>query len=842
MSKKKEKETAPKKKVSKTAKADIASVMDFEGITDDGIICKTDGTYSKLYELIDSNFSAENEDKQEESLLNFNKLTNRFPENTDISIVVVNKRNTKEELSKNYHLKETGNEKTDKYVNAYNDIIDTKISEGNNEIQKIKYLLLTVHTKTLSDAQGAFNSIDVSLKEALMPINKYGYKNVDAISRLTIMRDILRGSEPIDFKKENEQYLEKRVEDDDTVSYHLNQKALKARGKSIKSMICPQTITRHGNYLELADNRLCKSFVYADLPQSLDTSFLTGTTNLPYEMVTVLQLKVTPRKKAIRNVKMMTTSIKAEVLKANKNAWKNGYDPSVAIDEDLAKAQEDSKRLRNDVVVEGKRLFYATMVVTVFAENEEDLKDIQSQFTSKCADFSMTPNFLIGQQLAALNTAMLLGNSSVIIDRQITSDDVCALQPFNIQEIADKKGHFYGINAISKNMIMYDRKRSKLANGMIFGQSGSGKSMITKGEITANLMDGDDRMIILDPENEYREIANAYDGIVIDLELKADYHINPCDMSMEWSNPKATPLEEKCDYMVGLVESILGKNKECNMFEVNVIHRATQRMYQNYINVMHELHDNGDTRDIDPASCPTLVDFYKELKNDGSMEGNKIAQAVEQYCVGSYNVFAHHTNVNTDKRLIVYNLLYLPEKMREMAMKVCLSNIWTRIVENGAENKRLKRNRSIWVYLDEFHTFFRTESSSSTILAYYKRVRKYGGIMTGITQDANDLLSTRQGAGMFSNSGFFLFLNQSPLGRQQIQQLYDVSDTLIDYIKDKPSGIGLMYNGFCMVPFNYRLPTDNDLYLLMSTNPNDEKKLARTPKKEEKADSEEDDE
>lgn len=388
----------------------------------------------------------------------------------------------------------------------------------------------------------------------------------------------------------------------------------------------------------------------------------------------------------------------------------------------------------------------------------------------------------------------------------------------------DKRGHFYGINAVSKNMIMYDRKRSRLANGLIFGQSGSGKSFLTKGELIPNLLDGKDDMIILDPENEYRVIAEAFGGIVIDLEAKSDFHINPCDMSMEWDDPKASPLVEKCDYMVGLVESVLGKGRECNSYEVNVIHRCCNRMYEPYIDEMTRRKNDGKKQDIDTEICPTLVDFYNELLEDKSAEGNKIAMAIEPYCIGNYNLFAHKTNVRTGDRLTIFNLLYLPEKMKEMAMKVCLSNIWTRVVKNREENEKYHTGKSVWVYLDEFHLFFQTESSATTIMAYFKRVRKYGGIMTGITQDVADLLRTQQGTAMFNNSGFFVFLNQSPIGRSQLQQLYGISDNLIDFIKDKPSGMGLIYNNSVLIPFDYKLPVDSELYHIMSTNPNDEKR------------------
>ena len=462
------------------------------------------------------------------------------------------------------------------------------------------------------------------------------------------------------------------------------------------------------------------------------------------------------------------------------------------------------------------------MTITLIAEDEAELKDLENQYVLKCGDYSVNPNNLRGQQKQGLLSSLLLGNKEIAFDRALTSDDCCALFPFNIQELTDKRGHFYGVNAISKNMIMYDRKRSKLANGLVFGQSGSGKSFITKGEIIPNLLDGDDDMIILDPENEYRVIAEAFGGNVVDLEPNSDLHINPCDMSMEWSNPKASPLVEKCDYMVGIVESILGKGRECNSFEVNVIHRAVNKMYEEYISVMTERRNNGDIVDIDTSISPTLVDFYDCLLADNTPEGNKIAMAVEPYCIGNYNLFAHKTNFENKNRLTVFNLLYLPEKMKEMAMKVCLSNIWTTIVRNKENNEKYGKSKAIWVYLDEFHLFFQTESSATTIMAYFKRVRKYNGIMTGITQDVADLLKSSQGTAMFNNTGFFIFLNQSPVGRSQIQQLYNVSDALIDFIKEKPAGMGLIYNNSVLIPFDYKLPKDNELYRIMSTNPNDE--------------------
>jgi len=716
------------KQIANQMKTIQRDIMTFDAITQDGVLCAKK-EYSKMYSLPDANFEIEPEERQIEILKKYVALVNLIPDNAALSLVIVNKRSTTDEIAASYHFARKKNE-LDKYIEDYNAIIDEKIKEGNNDIKREKYLLITITARSYKDALTTFNSLDISLNEKVKAINKSGVKPVDALNRLRIMREIANGTSEMPFDKEFERYIDKTSDEEGKVTKQLSAHKMKRAGISIKDIVSPSCYVKEFGNVRLGEERVAKSYVYADLPSSLDTSFLTKTTSLPYEMVTVVQFKSVPRKKALRQVKMMNTSIKADVIKESQKAYRNGYDPSL-MSEDLVLAQEESGKLREDILVHGKKLFFATIVTTLLANNTDELQKISKIYASNCGDFSVTPNPLVGQQTRGLKTALLIGASEVIIDRMVTSDDIRAIFPFCIQELSDKRGHYYGNNAVSKNMNMYDRKRSPLANGMIFGRSGSGKSFITKAEIVANLLDGDDQMIILDPENEYAEICRAFKGVQIDLETSADYHINPCDMSMEWDDKRANPLGEKCDYMVGIVESILGNGRSCNSYEVAVIHRAVTKMYEPYMEEMKRRYLAGDKRNIDYDLCPTLVDFFNTLIKDDSLEARKLSQAIEPYCIGTYNIFSHHTNVNTENRLIVYNTLYLPDKMKEMAMKVCLANIWTRIVDNKERNKLLGVNKSIWVYLDEFHLFFTTESCATTIKAYFKRVRKYGGIMTG---------------------------------------------------------------------------------------------------------------
>ena len=233
---------------------------------------------------------------------------------------------------------------------------------------------------------------------------------------------------------------------------------------------------------------------------------------------------------------------------------------------------------------------------------------------------------------------------------------------------------------------------------------------------------------------------------------------------------------------------------------------------------MEEVIKNDPTKTIDLDASPNLVTFYDALLNMDGPEAHQLAMNMEPYCVGNYNMFAHRTNIDPKSRLIVYDLRSMPKNMKEFSMMVCLSDIWNRIVRNKDEHS----NKATWVYLDEFYLMVQTESSAVMLQEYFKRCRKYHGIMTGITQDIEDLLITPEGRGIFNNSGFVAMLSQSNIGRREIQEQYDVSDSLIDYIKDKPVGVGLLYTGQNVLPFNYTLPTNTSLHKLMTTKPSEE--------------------
>ena len=829
--------------IGKTVQAFLGKTL--KDVTDSGIVESEGNTFSKLYALTDSNFTTETEERQRRFLDAFSNLINRFPDNIDISLIIMNERNTKEDIANAYHFKLEGDE-LDPVREDYNSMVDAKIAISHTEISKNKYLLLTYHcdknldkgTTALAVADSELSLAEASLIEGIKAINaKAGAVPVSGYKRYELMHKILNGiNNDVTFEKEYGRYFEsiKRNGED---TYCIDPKKLKKSGQTPCNIIAPQVIGKTRQQIQLGVDRFCKGYSINDFPNSLDVTFLTKITNFPYEMVTVVQLKTVPTKKAQTLVKMKVNDVKADKIKALQNAAKNNISPDM-IDETLTENVEAAVKLRHDVMIDHKKLFFATSCITFFGKSEQELDDLSKLFISECSNLSITPKYLLGQQERALLTSLCCGNSTIIQDRMLTSEDVKAFNPYAVQEITDKRGHFYGSNAISHNLIMYDRKRSKLANGLEFGMSGSGKSFFIKGEMIANYLDGNDKIVVLDPEGEYHVVAKKFGGIVVDLSLSGQWHINPCDLIMEWDSVdengnviEGTPvrelLAEKGDYMVSLVESIYGDGRKCNVYETNAILTATKAMYMDYVKEMTRRHEQGceagQSDIIDTELCPTLTDFYNQLMSDGDASAVDVADKIMQYChpEGDYNIFTHHTNVPTDSRFVVYNLLKLPSKMMEMAMKVCLTSVWKDVVKNREENERYHTGRSIWVYLDEFHHFFKTRSSADTITAYFKRVRKYGGVMTGITQNIGDLLNTEQGEKMYQNTGFFVFLNQAKIDRDKIQNLHNVSDALIEYITDQPVGKGLIYNGTVMIPFDYTIPKDTELYKIMSTNPHD---------------------
>lgn len=804
----KRKKSAEKKKqgLKRKIPRTMQQTIPYQAVYPNGVILVEPGLYAKSYFFDNMNFATENEERQEELLKCFGKLINKFNHNITCQFTIFNRKTSQENVEERFFIRPKA-DGLQEYRDEYNRILSERIKEGRNDIRKERYLTIGLHATDVVSAMNTYATLDIEVNEAVKDINRSGVRPLTIEERLCILHDIFHADNENHFSRVITQY---RGEDGEFSLAKLNK-----TGMTTKDLVGPDVFVNETakNDVRLAENLIAKSFIISNLPYSMDTSFLTEISNIPCAMLTNVIFRTVERREATKMVNERNNSLKSGIVKETNRAIKNHYDPSL-MSESLITAKEEATYLLKDITINNQKIFFTTITVTLFAETMEEMKEYISILQMRASDFLCQCNALYGQQMPALKTALPLGKSHLAIDRVLTTEGAEVLLPFSIQELMDEQGHFYGLNYITKNMIIYNRRNSALPNGLYFGKSGSGKSFFAKGEIIPNYLDGEDDIIILDPDGEYVAIAQEYGGTVISLSTNADLHINPLDMDINYAaKDNEDPVASKCDYLVSLCESILGKYDPLSSYDINVILKCGRLIYEDYMEHMGKLTASGNPTTCDYDASPTLVTFYSKLLDLDGPEAHRLAMAIEPYAIGNYNTFAHRTNVNAKSRFLVYDLRSMPKKMKEFAMKVCLSDIWNRVVQNHDQNK------ATWVYLDEFYLLIQTESSAVMLQEYWKRIRKYYGIMTGITQDIEDVLVTPEGRGILNNSGFVVMMNQSQIGRAELREQYNLSPALMEYIKDKPPGIGLLYNGQSVVPFNYKLPVNTKLYKLMSTKP-----------------------
>lgn len=784
-------------KIPKTVQQSIP----YESVYPNGIIEVKPGYFSKSYFFGDVNFRTEDEEKQESMFIDYGVLLNKFPHNITSQITIFNRSTDINEVKNDILLKPQKDNFYD-LRDEMNGILLSKMSEGRNNLKKERYLTVTVKAEDIEAAMLVFNNLDIEIPDAIKAINKTGARPLSIQERLNILYEVYNMNSPLPFDKKTKGFMD---------SGEFDLKKLNRGGLTSKDLIGCECINVARDYIRLGDV-YARSILLDNLPTFLNTNVLTDLTDIPCNMVTSVIYRTWPQKKSIKLIKNQVTNINAEVIKSEKNATKGGYNPDL-ISPELKRSREEAEALLSDITSRNQKVFFVTVVMTIFADTLEDLNQKTELLQSKATDFMCQAKRLTGNQMAGFNSSLPLGTLYLDIDRVLTTESASVFIPFSMQELMDSHGNYYGLNALSKNMVLYNRGESKLPNGLILGQSGSGKSFIAKLEMLSTFLGSNDDIIIVDPESEYSALARQLGGQVIKITNGTNTHINPLDMDINYAD-ESDPIAMKCDFLTAICETIVGKTIGLTPYDINIIHKVGRKIYEPYLQHMNSIKNSGVT--CDRSMAPTLIDFYDELTKQPEPEARQLSMSMELYCVGNYDVFAHRTNINVDSRFLVYDIKDIGTGNKELGMQICLNDIWNRIIENRKNGKRT------WIYLDEFYLLTKTERSASLLQEYYKRSRKWNGVITGITQDVEDLLITPEAKGIFTNSGFILMMNQSPIGRGELANLYQISSSLLGFITDKPPGTGLLYNGSSIIPFENKFPQDTKIYKVLSTKPTDD--------------------
>ncbi len=473
--------------------------------------------------------------------------------------------------------------------------------------------------------------------------------------------------------------------------------------------------------------------------------------------------------------------------------------------------KKEIEEIMDDVRENDQCLFFVGVTIILMAESKKELESVCETVETIGKRNSCTIDTHYLKQREALNTALPIGVRQVETMRTLLTQSLAVLMPFNVQELNDSTGNYYGINQISKNVNIGNRKKLINGNGFVFGVPGSGKSFFCKMEMGSVFLSGDDEIIVIDPMNEYFDIAETYGGTVVNMSTYTDNYVNPLEMDV-WSldpNDSKGMVREKGEFMLGLCEQCIGDS--LNSRQKSIIDRCVRKLYI-------------DIARSKEKYIPVMSDFYDILMAQPEDEAKDIALSLELFVNGSLNIFNHQTNVDVDNRFTVYGIRDLGTELSPITMLVMMESIQNRIVENG------KRGKATWLYIDEFHVLLNSEYSAKYLQQLWKKVRKQGGLCTGITQNVVDLLQNYTATTMLANSEFVALLKQANTDSSKMAEVIGVSEAQLRFVTNTASGMGLIKCGSVVIPFDNQISKDTDLYRLYNTNIHE--KIAEQKKRE----------
>ena len=570
-------------------------------------------------------------------------------------------------------------------------------------------------------------------------------------------------------------------------------------GCDIRDYICPDSMDFESDYMKI-NEEYCRTIFLRNYGTFVDDNTISDLTSINRNLMLSIDFIPIPTGEATKEVDKVLLGIQTD--KANYNRKQVQNNNFGATNYDLEQREGEILEIKNDMRNRDQRLYETLITMVITADTKQELDNVTETVFAKVAD-SSTNQFatLRYQQLDGLNTVLPFGTRKINCFRTLTTESLAAFMPFNAQEMQHKKGTYYGQNAISNNMIFINRNKLLNGNCIVLGVSGGGKSFFVKEDITSIfLSDENADILIIDPEREYHPLVTTLGGEVIEISANSENHINAMDMNANYEDDK-NPIATKAEFIMSLCEQLI--NGVVDAKDKSLIDRCCRKVYEEYIKSGYKI------------APPTLQDFREELLRQNEVEAKELALAIELFTNGSLDTFAQPTNVDTNNRLICYDILELGSQLLPVGMLVVLDNILNRITSNR------RKGRTTYIFIDEIYILLAQKYSAEFLYRVWKRVRKYGAFATGITQNVGDMLQSHTASTMVSNSEFVVMLNQSGQDKAKLAKLLDISDNQTEFYTNVDAGHGLMKIGSSLVPYINKFPKNTELYKLMSTKPNE---------------------
>ena len=757
----------------------VQETIPYKEMSNDGIIRIKDGSYSKMIRFHDVSYTLAGKEEQEAIFEYWCEFLNYFDSNVPFEITFRNRHSDMTELKEKIYIKEQDDE-FNEVRSEYAKMLKGQLSKGNNGLIKEKYITFVVEATDIQEARVKLNRIESDL---ITNLKAFGVRTdtIDGKERMRLMYEELNGvDKKLPPRFPNEKSLD-RISPE-KISFK-NSKFYEIESEDEKKYVSV-------SYMQLTAPEISDKMLFEFLDLNLDQTI-------------TFHIRSIEQAEAVKLIKAKVTDIDRMTIEEQKKAVRSGYDMDI-IPSDLNTFGNDAKRLLNDLQSRNERMFEVTILFKNEGMTKQDLDTAIFQVSGVAQKYNCQIKRLDNMQEEGFGSTLMIGECHVPITRMLTTTSTAVFIPFTTEELF-MGGQYYGLNAVSNNVIIADRKKLTNPNGIVVGQPGKGKSFSVKREMTDVFITTDDDICINDPEAEYGPLVEALGGTIIKLSATSKDYVNPLDINENYADDD-NPLGMKSDFVLSLCELIMGNRNGIEAGERSVIDRCLPLIYRKYF-------DNPV-----PQNMPTLGDLYECLLKQPEPEAKRIATALEIYVNGSLKVFNHRTNVDLSNRVICFDTKELGKQLKKIGMLIVQDQVWNRVTKNRNSHKSTR------YYMDEFHLLLKEEQTASYSVEIWKRFRKWGGIPTGITQNIKDLFRSREIENILENSDFIYMLGQASGDREILAKHLHISPKQEKYITNSGEGEGLIFFGDTIIPFKDKFDRNLKLYELMTTKPDEVRK------------------
>lgn len=766
-------------------KSSTQNVIPYREMLKDGVCWVDENRFSRTIEFFDTNYELANFDDKNGIFSYWCTLLNYFDNSIDFQFTYENQRQNLDEELENIRIAEQ-NDKFNPVRKEYSDMLCYQKKNGNNGFKLRKFLTFTVQ--------------EMSLKAAKRKLNAVAEEIINLFAEFDVKAVVLDGRQRLEVL-----YRSLNPFSNDKFIFDWNLQ--KYGGYSTKDFIAPTSMQFKGNKFRI--NEGVGSITSVDiLAGELSDRILTEYLKIGSQVSVNIHIKSFDHLKAMKLVRGKLSDVEKMKIDEQKKASISGYDTDI-LPPQIKLYIEELNALIADLDSKNERLFNITLTIRSYVKNENALKLHLEQLQRITQKNSSRLFKLDYQQEQAFSSFLPLGFNNVQVERSLPTSAVAVFIPFTTKDLYQPNGSYYGINQITKEMIMADRTALKNPNGLYLGTPGSGKSFSVKREIIDRYLRTMCDIIITDPEGEYYPLVNYLDGQVVKIASNSQQYINPMDINISGGGSLDDKIADKSDFIISLCELIIGGRFGLEGDEKTAIDKATDAVYRTFF-----------SRNPIKSRMPTLDDLLTALRMQGET-AVRVANTLEMYVSGSQNLFNHRTNVNISNRLVCYDIKELGTQLKKIAMLILQDQVWNRVSLNRDLNNKT------FYYIDEFHLLLRDEQTAKYSVEMWKRFRKWGGVPTGITQNVKDLLSSPEIENIFDNSDFIYMLNQAAGDRDILQEKLHISDEQIKFVTNAGQGKGLIKYGGTILPFEDKFPTDTLMYSLITTKPEERKLLEK---------------